>query len=68
MNLTGVLDSVLGTFFERKPEEAITTASAKPPLDLESIMSLSRGSEFVRIAGLSGALAVGLGAYGAHGK
>ena len=58
--VTGALSSISGLIVPSKVEQVVIREIQE--------MSPSAGKVFIRIAGLSGAAAVCLGAYGAHGK
>ena len=63
-NVIDVFDNFLRNFFEPKQPNI---GNLPTPAATISAMSVLRGSEFVRLGGLSGAVGVALGAYGAHG-
>ena len=54
----------------KKAAEVSSTYASEAAKELKSVCVIGEGSAymFVRLAGLSGALAVAFGAYGAHGR
>ena len=56
------INGIIGTFFPRKELE-------KPSVVIREIRDSMQGSRaFIRVAGASGAIAVMMSAYGAHGE
>ena len=64
VKMTEYIGGILSQLSNLLPQKEVQTVVVK---EIEN-MSLSQGRSFVRVAGLSGGLAVIMSAYGAHGK
>ena len=72
MDLSGWVTSIVSEgakILSREPRvETVTVSKVKEVVSEMTPKTLVAGSQFVRLAGLSGGLAVALSGYGAHGN